>query len=111
MNRLAQIFRRIPLLSFAVCMVEAAEFMPDPPPVRMPIVNLDKVEIAATRVADSLYLLEGQGGKITVLARPDGVLVVDGQFAKLTDKIVAAIRSFSDRRLLPLSWLSVRGCL
>jgi len=97
MNRLAQIFRRILLLGFAVCMVEAAEVVPDPPPVRMPIVDLDKVEIAITRVADSLYVLEGQGGKITVLTGPDGVLVVDSQFAQLTDKIVAAIRTFSDQ--------------
>jgi len=97
MNRLAQMFRRILLLGFAVCMVEAAELPPDPPPVRMPIVDLNKVEIVVTRVLDSLYVLEGQGGKITVLAGPDGVLVVDSQFAKLTDKIVAAIRTFSDQ--------------
>jgi cyclase len=97
MTRLAQMFRRILLLGFAGCMVEAAELVPDPPAARMPIVDLDRVEIVTTRVADSLYVLEGEGGKITVLTGPDGVLVVDSRFAQLSDKIIAAIRPFSDR--------------
>ena len=42
-----------------------------------------------------MYQLEGQGGHIAVLAGPDGVLMVDSQFAPLTDKIVAAIKAIS----------------
>jgi len=76
---------------------QAAEVPPDPPPVRMPIVDFDKVEIRATRISDSFYVLEGQGGKIIVLTGPDGVLMVDSQSARLTDKILAAIRQFSDQ--------------
>jgi glyoxylase-like metal-dependent hydrolase (beta-lactamase superfamily II) len=44
-----------------------------------------------------LYALHGQGGTISVLTGPDGVLMVDSQFAPLTDKIVAAIRRISDQ--------------
>ena len=57
--------------------------------------NLDNVEITTTQLADNLYYLQGQGGQIGVLAGPDGILMVDTQFAPLTDRIVAAIREIS----------------
>jgi cyclase len=41
-------------------------------------------------------VLNGQGGAIGVLTGPDGVLMVDSQFAPLTDKIVAAIKQVSN---------------
>jgi glyoxylase-like metal-dependent hydrolase (beta-lactamase superfamily II) len=68
-----------------------------PPAVRAPRVDFSKVEIRTTRISDNLFLLEGHGGNITVLAGPDGVLMIDSQFAPLTDKIVAAIRKISDQ--------------
>ena len=57
--------------------------------------NFDNVEIVTTQLDDNLYYLQGQGGQIGVLAGPDGVLMVDTQFAPLTDRIVAAIREIS----------------
>jgi len=64
--------------------------------------DLSKVEIKTTRLADDFYTLEAQGGNrlvgtISVLTGPDGVLLVDSQFAPLTDKLVAAIRKLSDQ--------------
>ena len=59
--------------------------------------DFSKVEIKTTKLADDFYTLEGQGGTISVLAGPDGVLLVDSQFAPLTDKLVAAIRKLSDK--------------
>jgi glyoxylase-like metal-dependent hydrolase (beta-lactamase superfamily II) len=53
------------------------------------------VQIRVTRVAGDLYALEGQGGTVSVLAGPDGALIIDSQFAPLTDKLVAAIRTFT----------------
>jgi cyclase len=50
------------------------------------------VEIKANRVTDKFYTLDGQGGTIGVLFGPDGVFMVDTQFAPLSDKIVAAIK-------------------
>jgi glyoxylase-like metal-dependent hydrolase (beta-lactamase superfamily II) len=55
--------------------------------------DFSKVEIKTTKLAGSLYQLEGQGGHIGVLAGPDGVLMVDSQFAPLAEKIVAAIKA------------------
>ena len=57
--------------------------------------DFSKVEIKTTKVADNFYTLEGQGGTIGVLAGPDGVFLVDTQFAPLTTKIVAAVKQIS----------------
>ena len=59
--------------------------------------DYSKVEIRTTQLAPDFWTLEGQGGTISVLAGADGVLLVDSQFAPLTDKLVAAIRRFTDK--------------
>ncbi|MGB7218977.1 MAG: MBL fold metallo-hydrolase [Vicinamibacterales bacterium] len=59
--------------------------------------DFSQVQIVATKVTDSFYTLAGQGGTIGVLVGPDGVFMVDSQFAPLTDKIVATIKQITDR--------------
>jgi cyclase len=59
--------------------------------------DYSKVEIKTTKIGPNFYTLEGSGGTIGVLTGPDGVLMVDSQFAPLTDKIVAAIKQLTDR--------------
>jgi cyclase len=54
--------------------------------------DFSKVEIKVTEVGPNLYTLEGQGGMMGALVGPDGVFVVDAQFAPLTEKLIAAIR-------------------
>ena len=54
--------------------------------------DFSKVEIKANRVTDKFYTLDGQGGTIGVLFGPDGVFMVDTQFAPLSEKIIAAIK-------------------
>lgn len=49
------------------------------------------VEITATEVAPNTYMLTGAGGNIGVYVDPEGTLMVDAQYAELSDKIVAAI--------------------
>jgi len=61
--------------------------------------DFSKVEIKTTNVKGNFYTLEGQGGTIGVLAGPDGILMVDSQFAPLSDKIVAAVRKISSAPL------------
>ena len=53
--------------------------------------DMSKVEIKTTTVAGNIHMLEGQGGNIAVSTGPDGVLMVDDQFAPLAEKISAAI--------------------
>ncbi len=58
--------------------------------------DFSKVEIKTTKLTDHFYTLEGLGGTIGVLAGPDGVFMVDDEFAPLSDKIVAAIKQISN---------------
>ncbi|MEQ1601892.1 MAG: MBL fold metallo-hydrolase [Methylophilaceae bacterium] len=79
-----------------------------PPPARQAI-DFSKVEIKTIKIANDLYALEGQGGNITVLTGADGVLVVDSQFAPLTEKLVAAIKKLSDKPIRYLINTHVHG--
>src|SRR5438045_4206958 len=54
--------------------------------------DMSNVQIKTTKISGNFYTLEGNGGTIGVLPGPDGVLMVDSQFAPLTEKIVAAIK-------------------
>jgi glyoxylase-like metal-dependent hydrolase (beta-lactamase superfamily II) len=58
--------------------------------------NLDNVEEHVIHVRGNIYMLAGAGGNITVQTGPDGILLVDTQVAPLADKILAAIRTFSN---------------
>jgi cyclase len=72
-------------------------------------IDFSKVEIKITKLAPDFYTLEGQGGTISVLTGPEGVLLVDSQFAPLTDKLVAAIRTISDKPIRFLIDTHVHG--
>ncbi len=58
--------------------------------------DFSQVEIRMTRHSENFYTLDGQGGRVGALVGPDGVFLVDTQFAPLTEKIVAAIAEISD---------------
>jgi glyoxylase-like metal-dependent hydrolase (beta-lactamase superfamily II) len=53
--------------------------------------NFAEVEISTTQVQGSIYMLQGSGGNIAVSLGDDGTLMVDDQYAPLTQKILAAI--------------------
>lgn len=59
--------------------------------------DFSKVEIKTTKVTNNFYTLEGSGGMIGILTGPDGVFMVDAQYAQLTDKILAAVKKVSDK--------------
>jgi len=61
--------------------------------------DFSQVQIKTTKLSGNFYMLEGSGGTIGVLPGPDGVFMVDTQFAPLGDKIVAAIKQISDGRI------------
>jgi glyoxylase-like metal-dependent hydrolase (beta-lactamase superfamily II) len=58
-----------------------------------------KVQIKTTKVAGAVYMLEGGGGNIGVSVGPDGILIVDDQFAPLADKIRAALKTLGEGKL------------
>src|SRR5579863_7066033 len=76
-------------LSFAVLATTVYGQAPQP--------DFSKVEIKTTKVTNSFYTLDGQGGTIGVLVGPDGIFMVDSQFAPLSQKIAAAIHQISDK--------------
>ena len=59
-------------------------------------VDWDAVEIATHHVRGTVHYVSGRGGNVGLSVGEDGVLMVDDQFAPLTDRILAAIRGLSD---------------
>ena len=59
--------------------------------------NFDSVEIKTSKVSGPVYMLEGSGGNIGVLVGNDGVMLVDDEFAPLSEKIKKAIGAISDK--------------
>ena len=57
----------------------------------------DEVTVTTTRVADGLYMLQGQGGNIGLFTGEETTFLVDDQFAPLTAKILAAIEAAGGR--------------
>lgn len=54
------------------------------------------VEITVEKVSEHIYMLQGAGGNIGISTGEDGVFMIDDQFAPLSDKIMAAIKTVSD---------------
>ncbi len=51
--------------------------------------------INTTDLGHNTYMLEGLGGNVTVIAGSDGVIMIDGEYAPLHDKLKAAIAQVS----------------
>ena len=59
--------------------------------------NFDAVQIKTIKVAQNIYVLEGQGGNIGVSVGEDGVLLIDDRFAPLTAKHQEAIKAIKQK--------------
>jgi glyoxylase-like metal-dependent hydrolase (beta-lactamase superfamily II) len=87
----------------AIIVLFGTAFAQQPPaPAAPPPPDFSKVEIKTTDLGNNVYMLEGQGGNITAAVAKDGVIMVDGQFAPLHDKIRAAIEAVSKQ---PIKYL------
>lgn len=53
--------------------------------------NFENVTIETVTLDDNVYMLKGAGGNIGVLTGPDGIIMIDDQFAPLSEKIKDAI--------------------
>ena len=54
--------------------------------------DYSKVQIKSTPLTANLFMLEGVGGNVAAATGPDGVLLVDDEFAGVADKIRAALK-------------------
>lgn len=61
--------------------------------------NWDEVEIQATHVGGTVWALQGAGGNIGASIGEDGVLLVDDQYAPLTEKIEAKLEEIGGGEL------------
>ena len=59
----------------------------------------DEVQIKATKVAGNVYMLVGAGGNIGVSAGEDGILMVDDEFAELSDRIYDKLKELNPGEL------------
>jgi cyclase len=59
--------------------------------------DFSKVEIKVTKVAGTVYMLQGAGGNIGASVGADGIVIVDDQYAPLADKIQAALKGITDK--------------
>ena len=54
--------------------------------------DFNKVEIKATKLSDTLYMLQGAGGNMAASIGKDGTVLIDDEFAPLADKIAAELK-------------------
>jgi cyclase len=77
-------------------------FAQQQPAASPPPPDFSKVEIKTTNLGDNVYMLESVGGNITAAVARNGIIMVDGGFAPLHDKIKAAIATVSNQ---PIKYL------
>jgi cyclase len=67
-----------------------------------PMIDWEKVQIKTIDLGNKTYMLVGQGGNITVAVGSDAIIMVDGQFGPLSERIRAAIKDVAP---LPIKYL------
>jgi len=65
-------------------------------------IDFSKVEVKTTDLGNKTYMLEGAGGNVIIAVGTDGIIMVDGQYAPMHDKLKAAIEKISP---LPIKYL------
>jgi cyclase len=56
-----------------------------------------KVKFRTTQVRDNVYMLAGAGGNVGLADSADGLLLIDSEYAGLTDELLAAVHKISDK--------------
>lgn len=59
--------------------------------------NFDSVQIKVIKVTETIFMLEGSGGNIGALVGKDGIVLIDDQFAPLSEKIKTALMGLSNK--------------
>ncbi len=56
-----------------------------------------EITIKSHKITNNIYMLTGSGGNIGLSVGEDGVFMIDDQFAPLTEKILAEIKTLTDK--------------
>jgi glyoxylase-like metal-dependent hydrolase (beta-lactamase superfamily II) len=91
--------KKITLVAFAAAACLAGPALAQQPAPAGPPVGPDwsKIEVKTFDLGNRTYMLEGFGGNTTVAVGDDGVIMIDGQFAQMHDKLKAAIAAVSQQ--------------
>ena len=87
--------RRLVCLALLLCAVSAAAQ------------DWDKYEFSAEPLEDGLWHLRGVGGNVLLMSGPDGVLLVDSDYAEMAPKLLAEVRELAGRapdRVINTHW-------
>jgi cyclase len=87
------IMQKVTFVVFATAAWLAGPALAQQPAPAGPPVGPDwsKIEVKTFDLGNRTYMLEGFGGNTTIAAGEDGVIMVDGQFSQMHDKLKAAI--------------------
>ena len=95
----------VAMVCLLVGQVASAQGQPATPPQAAQ----QEVKVVTTKLGGNVYGIDGQGGRAAALVGPDGIFLVDAQFARVTDKIVAALKELSPSPLKFLVNTHVHG--
>jgi glyoxylase-like metal-dependent hydrolase (beta-lactamase superfamily II) len=84
--------KKLALVAVAVAYMTGVALAQQQAPAGPPVgPDWSKIEIKTFDLGNRTYMLEGFGGNITLAVGDDGIIMVDGQYAQLHDKLKAAI--------------------
>ncbi len=90
------------MIRIAYAALAAASLLFAAPAIAQQPIDFSKVEVKTTYLGHNTYMLEGAGGNVTIAVGSDGIIMVDGQYAPMHDKLKAAIEKISP---LPVKYL------
>jgi cyclase len=62
-----------------------------------PIAFATHLEINTTKLTDSMYVIHGSGGNVILSIGNDGIILVDDQYAPVTEKMKSVIANITDK--------------
>jgi len=90
---------RRPALAALACLTLAGPALAQTAPVPPVGPDFAAITVRTTDLGHRTWMLEGAGGNVTVAAGDDGVIMVDGQFAPMHDKLKAAIAAVTPNKV------------
>ncbi|MDX1642920.1 MAG: MBL fold metallo-hydrolase [Thermoanaerobaculia bacterium] len=82
---------RSPRTTVVLSLTLAVAVLTAPTLLRAQGTDFDAVEIEVTTLADGVHMLVGAGGNVGISTGGDGAVLIDDQFAPLTERILAAV--------------------
>lgn len=66
---------------------------------KLDLINASHLEINTTKLTDNMYIIQGSGGNVILYDVEDGVILVDDQYAPVTEKIEAIIANLTNKSI------------